>query len=104
MARSLAKLLVTCLPTPAWPIVTFWQDQALPSDAMALEILPVTALLVAEPPMPTVTSPMFGWLWPAMVTGQRDGTHDHCAARRGGGASNALRPRPLSRRRMTRHR
>jgi hypothetical protein len=34
-------------------------DQALPSDAIALEIVPVTAPVVAELPMPAVTSPMF---------------------------------------------
>ena len=36
-------LVVTCVPTPVWPIVTFLPDQALPSDAMALDTLPVTA-------------------------------------------------------------
>jgi hypothetical protein len=51
---------VTGLPTPAWPIITFLPDQALPRDAMAFETAPGTVLM-AEPPMPAVTSPMFGW-------------------------------------------
>jgi hypothetical protein len=47
------------LPTSAWPIVTFVPNQALPSDAMAFDTLPLKVLVVAEPPMPAVTPPMF---------------------------------------------
>ena len=36
---------------------------------MAFDTLLLKVLVVAEPPMPAVTSPMFGWPWPAMVTG-----------------------------------
>ena len=56
-----AKPLVNCMPTPAWPIVTFLPGQALASDAMALDTLPVTAPVVAELLIPTVTSPVFCW-------------------------------------------
>src|SRR5438067_7949851 len=65
----LAKLSVNCLPTPAWPIVTFLPDHVLPSEAMALDTLPVTAPAPAELLIPAVTSPMFCWLWRAMLIG-----------------------------------
>jgi hypothetical protein len=55
------KPSVNYVPTPAWPIVTFVPDQILPSDTMAFETLPVTVLVVAEPPMSAVTSPVFCW-------------------------------------------
>jgi hypothetical protein len=84
------KLLINCLPTSTWPIVTFLPDQILASDAMACETLPVTAPVVAEPPMLALTSPMIGWLWPAMVTGPVPRAHRGDLANRHGQHVDAI--------------